>query len=92
MLKSLFIKKRLQHRYIPVNIEKFLGTAFFIEHFSWLLLLLDELDFLREKDFKFSQSGDFRDIEEGVGRGAFRTPWNIYFFFFFSIRGFFHGH
>ena len=35
------IKKRLQHRCVsvPVNITKFLRTAFFIEHFWWLLLI-----------------------------------------------------
>ena len=33
-----FIKKRLQHRCFLVNIAKFLKTAFFIEHFWWLVL------------------------------------------------------
>ena len=33
-----FIKKRLQLRYLPVNIAKFLRTTFFIEHLRWLLL------------------------------------------------------
>ena len=28
-----FIKRRLQHRYFPVNIAKFLRTAVFIKHF-----------------------------------------------------------
>ena len=32
------IKKRLQHRCFPANIANFLRTAFFIEHFCWLLL------------------------------------------------------
>ena len=32
------IKKRLQHRYFPVNIRKCLRTAFFMEPFRWLLL------------------------------------------------------
>ena len=31
-------KKRLRHRRIPVNIEKFLRTAFFTENLYWLLL------------------------------------------------------
>ena len=35
---SNFMKKRLQHRYFPVNIAKFLRTAFLIEHL-WCLLL-----------------------------------------------------
>ena len=32
-----FIKKRLQHRCFPLDIAKFLRTAFFIEHLRWLL-------------------------------------------------------
>ena len=49
VLKSLFnkvagiqacnsAKKKLQHRCFPVNIAKFLRTAFFTEHLRWLLL------------------------------------------------------
>ena len=34
---SLFIKKRLQHICFPVNITKFVRTAFFIERLRWLL-------------------------------------------------------
>ena len=33
-----FIKNKLPQRCFPVNIAKFLRTAFFIEHFRWLLL------------------------------------------------------
>ena len=33
-----FMKNRLQHRCFPVNIAKFLRTAFFTEHFRWLFL------------------------------------------------------
>ena len=33
-----FIKKRLQYRYFPLNIAKFLRSAFFIKHLLWLLL------------------------------------------------------
>ena len=51
MLESLFkkvtglearksIKRRLQYRCFPVNIAKFLRTAFSIEHLWWLLLEL----------------------------------------------------
>ena len=36
-LSLLRLKKRLQHRGFPVNIVKFLKTAFFIEHLWWLL-------------------------------------------------------
>ena len=40
-LKSCnFIQKRFQHSCFPVNIAKFLRTAFFIEHLRWLLLSL----------------------------------------------------
>ena len=34
------IKRRLQHRCFPVNIAKFLRTAFSIEQLWWLLLEL----------------------------------------------------
>ena len=48
MLDSLFkkvearksIKRRLQHRRFPVDIAKFLGTAFSLEQLWWLLLEL----------------------------------------------------
>ena len=32
------LKKRLWHRYFPVNFAKFSKTTFFIEHLWWLLL------------------------------------------------------
>ena len=32
-----FIKQRLQRRYFPVNVAKFLGTDFFIEYVRWPL-------------------------------------------------------
>ena len=35
-----FIKKRLQRRFFPVNIAKFLKTPFSIEHFWWLLVTM----------------------------------------------------
>ena len=35
-----FIKKSLQQRFFPLNIAKFLNTAFLIEHLKWSLLLL----------------------------------------------------
>ena len=38
MLKPLWKKRRLQHRCFPVNIAKFLKTAFFEKHLRWLLL------------------------------------------------------
>ena len=36
-----FIKKRFQHKCFPVNIVKFLRTAYFTEILRWLLLLLE---------------------------------------------------
>ena len=35
---AILIKKRLWHRYVPVNFAKFLRTSFFKEHIWWLLL------------------------------------------------------
>ena len=37
---SFFLKRRTQHRCFPVNIAKFLRTAFFIKHLFWLLLIV----------------------------------------------------
>ena len=33
-----FIKKRLRHRFFPVNFVKFLGVSLFLEHLWWMLL------------------------------------------------------
>ena len=38
VLNPASLKRRLQHRCFPVNIAKFLRTAFFIEQLWWLLL------------------------------------------------------
>ena len=38
-LQATLLKKRLQYRYVPGNIAKFLRTAFVTEHFWWLLLI-----------------------------------------------------
>ena len=35
-----FIQKKLEHRCFPVNIAKYLRTAFFTEHLQWLLYSL----------------------------------------------------
>ena len=46
ILKSVFDKVaglkdwKLQHRCFPVNISKFLRTAFFIEHLRWLTMMM----------------------------------------------------
>ena len=39
----IFIKKRKQHRYFPVNIAKFSRTAFFIEYPQWLPVIVKHL-------------------------------------------------
>ena len=41
------IKKRLQHKFFSVNIEKFLRTVFSIEHLRWLILFW--VDFLSNR-------------------------------------------
>ena len=35
---GVLLKKRLQHRCLPVNFAKFQRAPFFIEHLQWLLL------------------------------------------------------
>ena len=46
---TTFLKKRLCHRWFPVNIAKFFKTLLFIEHFRWLLLaVLKPLDSQRQ--------------------------------------------
>ena len=42
VLGSLCIKKRIQHKYFPVNIAKLLRTGLFIKHHQWLLFKADE--------------------------------------------------
>ena len=37
-ITATLLKKRLWHRYLPVNFEKFLRTPFFTEHLRWLPL------------------------------------------------------
>ena len=36
-----FIKKKLKHMCFPVNLDKFLRTAFLIEQLRWLVLILN---------------------------------------------------
>ena len=51
---ELYFKKRLQHRYFPVNFVKFLRTPFFTEHLPWLLLSFIILTFtILEKNRHF---------------------------------------
>ena len=35
---ATLLKKKLWHRYFPVNFEKFLRTSYFTEKLQWLLL------------------------------------------------------
>ena len=37
---ATLLKKRLWHRWFPVNFGRFLITSFFIEHLRWLLLIV----------------------------------------------------
>ena len=37
---AILLKKRLWHRFFPVNYAKFLRTPFFTEHLRWLLLTI----------------------------------------------------
>ena len=46
-----FIKKRLQHKCIPMNIAKFLKTPFFKEHRKWLILFFLSLLYKRPCTF-----------------------------------------
>ena len=48
---SSLLKKRLWHRYFPVNFAKFLRTPFLTEHLWWLLLNLVTL--LIEKVYSY---------------------------------------
>ena len=41
---QIFMKKKLQHRYFPLNFSKFLSAARFIEHLRWLLLKIEPRD------------------------------------------------
>ena len=38
-----FIKKRLQHKFFPVNIAKFFRTAILVEHLCWLLMYMSSV-------------------------------------------------
>ena len=40
---ATLLKKRLCHRYVPVNLAKFLRTSFLTEHLQWLLLKNEKL-------------------------------------------------
>ena len=52
-----FIKRRLQHRCLPVKFANFLRTPFFAEHFWWLLLdILRKIPFVSVLIVKFQIS------------------------------------
>ena len=45
-----FIKKRLQHRYFPVKLARFLRALFYTEHLRWLVFKISNSNILF-KDF-----------------------------------------
>ena len=56
------IKKRLQHRSFPVNIAKFLRTAFFIVYLWWLLLHFDKNVVNLDRDKSLANNIESSDI------------------------------
>ena len=70
---SDFIKERLQHRFFPVNIAKFLRTFILNKIFKWLLLLVLSIHHVK---LKIAEGclGLFK-LYEGVYKGAFLCCW-----------------
>ena len=67
-----FLTKRLQHKLFSVNIAKYLITAFFIEHLSWLLLnKLRHLSKTMKMAFELNLS--FETYEHGIINDLFDT-------------------
>ena len=71
-----FMKNRLQHRCFPVNIAKFLRTAFFTEHLRWLFLY-----FRHYSSRKLSQNKDHpwsEETERNIATISFLiTIWDV---------------
>ena len=65
LCQSLFLRRRLWHRYFPVNFANLLRTPFFIKHL-WGLLLIDDNIWLElyRINVPFSQILDERKIHE----------------------------
>ena len=66
-----FIEKKFQHRCFPANVAKFLRTAFFVKHFSWLLLRENNLQLIF---ISLGTLWDFRDervLENSVFQSRF---------------------
>ena len=59
-----FIKKRLWHKYFPVNFEKFLRVFFLTEDLRWLLLLLHFLSSLLDTLSKYP--GGYLILQRGL--------------------------
>ena len=51
----------------PVNLAKFLITAFFIEHLRWLLLLLDEIQNTKTMKTRESKERKFEKKVREIG-------------------------
>ena len=64
---ATLLKKRLWHMCFPVNLAKFLITAFFIEHLRWLLLLLDEIQNTKKMKTRESKERKFEKKVREIG-------------------------
>ena len=65
-----FIKKRLQYRCFPVNIAKFLRTAFIKQHLRWLLLFVKKLTGLNYYQWSDPIKNGLPKPREGVRGGG----------------------
>ena len=50
---ATLLKKRLWHRWFPVNFAKFLRTPFLIEYLSWLLLYINKTFYCIHSIYQF---------------------------------------
>ena len=74
-------RKRLWHRYFPVNLEKFLRTPFFIEHLCWLLLKnLWNIIWWSQ----FLQLNFIKDFKSSFSSLLWNTIWNNWIIYYVS--------
>ena len=66
-----FIEKKFQHRCFPANVAKFLRTAFFVKHFSWLLLRENNLQLIFISLGTLRYFRDERVLENSVFQSRF---------------------